>query len=224
MKIIISVNTFWNIYNFRLELINSLIKEGHQIIALAPKDIYISNLETYGIKCHNVQFNAKGTNPLKDLRLTFRYYKLFKKIKPDIILSYTIKPNIFGNLAARILHIPTINNISGLGTLFIKTSFSTHIAKLLYKRSLSSSSHVFFQNKVDYHLFIQTELVKSNSASIIPGSGVNINKFAYKRTKNKGNRILFVGRLLKDKGVLEYLEAAVLILKTHPSKEFLLVG
>ena len=224
MKIIISVNTVWNIYNFRLELIKSLISEGHEVIALAPKDDYVYNLEACGIKCYNIKLNSKGTNPLRDLGLIFQYHKLFNKIKPDIILSYTIKPNIFGNIAARILHIPTINNISGLGTLFIKTSFTTYIAKLLYRLSLAFSSHIFFQNIDDQQLFIETKLVKSNSASIIPGSGVDINKFSFKRTKNKGNSFLFVGRLITDKGVIEYLDAAVSILKTHPNKEFFLVG
>lgn len=224
MKIIISVNTFWNIYNFRLELIKTLMSQGHEVFALAPKDSYVSKIEEIGVKCYNVDLNPKGTNPLKDLGLIFQYHKLFNKIKPDIILSYTIKPNIYGNIAARMLFIPTIINISGLGTLFIKISFTTYLAKLLYKLSLASSSHIFFQNKDDQQLFIENKLVQSKKTSMIPGSGVDINKFSCKRTKNKGNRYLFVGRLIADKGVKEYLEAAVSILKTYPNKEFLLVG
>jgi glycosyltransferase involved in cell wall biosynthesis len=224
MKIIISLNTTWNIYNFRLNLIKELQNLGHNIAALAPVDEYVSKLEEINVSCYNVSLNPRGTNPLKDIGLVYQYYKLFSELKPDVVFSFTIKPNVYGNLAARILNIPTINNISGLGTLFIKMSFTSHIGKLLYKLSLSSSSHVFFQNSDDKQLFIENKLVKPNTASTIPGSGVDIDKFSFNRTKNEGNKFLFVGRLIADKGVLEYLDAAVSVLKEHPHKEFLLVG
>ena len=223
-KILINTNTSWNIYNFRLGLIKSLVAAGHEVIALAPKDDYVSSLEACGISCYNIKLNVKSTNPIKDLYLILQYYIKIKVLKPDVILSYTIKPNIYGNIAARLLKIPTINNISGLGTLFIKTSFATYVAKLLYKLSLASSANVFFQNKYDQQLFIENKLVKSGIASLIPGSGVNVKKFHCQRNKNKGLKFLFVGRLLGDKGVFEYLNSAVSVLKTHPEKEFLLVG
>lgn len=224
MKILISVNTFWNIFNFRLELIKELKSKGHVIYAVAPIDKYISKLESIGVICYSVNLNPMGTNPLKDLLLINQYYKIFKKNKPDIILSFTIKANIYGNIAARDLKIPTINNISGLGTIFIKKSLSTYIGEFLYKFSLKSSSHVFFQNKDDKQLFITNKLVEPNISSIVPGSGVDIEKFSCDRTKNKGDKFLFVGRLISDKGVFEYLEAAVSVLKTYPNKEFFLAG
>jgi glycosyltransferase involved in cell wall biosynthesis len=224
MKIVISINTSWNIYNFRLDLIKSLQAQGYEIIALAPKDTYVAKLEALDIKCYHVKLNAKGTSPIRDLGLIFQYYKLFKIIKPDIVLSYTIKPNIYGNFALYLLGIPVINNISGLGTLFIKTSFATSIAKFLYKFSLRSSSHVFFQNEQDQKLFLKLNLIKFHKCSIIPGSGVDVEKFNCDRTENLGNKYLFVGRLISDKGVFEYLESAVSILKHHPNKEFLLCG
>ena len=224
MLIIISINTSWNIYNFRLNLIKVLQNEGHEVIAIAPNDDYVSKLEVIGVTCYHVELYPKGTNPIKDLGLTYQYYKLFKKLKPDCVLSYTIKPNIYGNFAASLLNVPTINNISGLGTLFIKKSIATHIGKLLYKLSLSSSYHVFFQNNDDILLFASNKLVSAKIASVIPGSGVNVKKFDCDRITNSGSKFLFVGRLLSDKGVFEYLDAAVSVLKTHPSKEFLLVG
>lgn len=224
MKVLISINTTWNIYNFRLDLIKSLLAAGHTVIALSPKDDYVSNLENYGISCYNIKLHANGTNPIKDLSLILQYYKKIRAINPDIILSYTIKPNVYGNIAARLLKIPTINNISGLGTLFIRESLASFIGKYLYKFSLASSAHVFFQNIDDQQLFIENKLVKSKITSIIPGSGVNVEKFHCQRKKNKGNKFLFVGRLIADKGILEYLKAAVSVLKTHPEKEFLLVG
>ena len=224
MRIVISINTSWNIYNFRLNLIKAVQNEGHEVIIIAPKDNYVDKLEDIGVKCFDVNLNPKGTNPITDLYLVYQYYKLFKLLSPDIILSYTIKPNIYGNLAARLLRIPTINNISGLGTLFIKTSFATYFGKMLYRLSLAFSEHVFFQNKDDLQLFSKNNLVKAEMTSIIPGSGVNIKKFNCDRAKNKANKFLFVGRLIADKGIFEYLDAAVAVLKKYPEKEFLLAG
>ena len=224
MKIIISINTSWNIFNFRLGLIKSLQSKGYQVFAVAPKDEYVPKLEAIGVICYDISLNQKGTNPIKDISLLWQYFKLFNSIKPDVILSYTIKPNIYGNLAARFLRIHTINNISGLGTLFIKTTFASYIGRMLYKLSLSSSFHVFFQNNDDRELFINSKLVRRNKCSVIPGSGLNIKIFKSDRNQNDGKIFLFVGRLIGDKGVFEYLRAATKILKIHPDCEFLLVG
>lgn len=223
-KIIINLNSSWNIFNFRLGLIKFLKSEGYDIIAVAPGDEYVNHLKASGLKCYNIYINQKGTNPITDFFIFLQYLRLFNKIKPNLILSYTIKPNIYGNLAARILNIPTINNVSGLGTLFIKKSIATYFGGLLYKISLNSSNHVFFQNSDDRVLFVKNQLVKKNISSIIPGSGVDVKKFNFVRTHNGANKFLFVGRLIADKGVFEYLDAAVSVLKKYPKKEFLLVG
>ncbi|MDC0561209.1 glycosyltransferase family 4 protein [Bacteroidia bacterium] len=224
MKIIISTNTTWNIYNFRLSLIQDLLENGHEILAVAPRDGYVDKLEELGVKCYHVNLNPKGTNPITDLNLVYQYSKLFRLIKPDLILSYTIKPNIYGNIAASLLRIPTINNISGLGTIFIKNSIATYIGKFLYKLSLFSSYHVFFQNNDDKSLFTKNKLVTKKRSSVIQGSGVDINRFNFTRTKNNADKFLFLGRLISDKGIFEYLDAAVTVLEKYPNKEFLLVG
>ena len=225
MKIIISINTTWNIFNFRVGLIKALQSQGHQIIALSPKDEYVERLEAMGVQHIPINLDQKGINPIKDLYLIKQYHTIFKSIKPDLILSYTIKPNIYGNLAARRLKIPTINNISGLGTLFINSNIITsYIGKLLYKIGLSSSKHVFFQNPEDKNLFIQSRFTSDKNSSVIPGSGVNIRFFKSSRITNKGKRFLFSGRLIGDKGVFEYLKAAIIVLKKFPDIEFILVG
>lgn len=226
MKIILSLNTTWNIYNFRVGLIKALQFQGHKVIALAPKDEYVDKLKALGVCCVNIKMNQQGVNPLRDLKLIRDYYSIFKTIQPDLILSYTIKPNIYGNLAAMLLTIPTINNISGLGTLFIKTTVVSYVGRLLYKIGLAYSSHVFFQNNEDRQLFIKANFIKSKSSSVIPGSGIDTTYFMpiRIRTTNPGNRFLFVGRLIRDKGVIEFLEAALKILETYPNKQFLLVG
>lgn len=223
-KILINLNTSWNIYNFRLGLIKSLLSKGYEVISLSPKDEYVIELESIGVKCYHLLLNQKSINPLTDFILFLKYLKLFNTIKPDLILSYTIKPNIYGNLAANILNIPTVNNISGLGTIFIKRNFISYTGKLLYKLSLRSSSHVFFQNNNDLKLFVQSNLVNYSKSSIIPGSGVNTTIFKQNKNTNKGEKFLFVGRLIGDKGVFEYLESATKILEEYPNVEFLLAG
>jgi len=224
MKIVISINTTWNIFNFRMGLIKALQSQGHQIIALSPKDEYVERLEEMGVQHIPVKLDQKGINPFKDLNLIKQYHTVFKSIRPDLILSYTIKPNIYGNLAARRLKIPTINNISGLGTLFINTNITSYIGKLLYKIGLSSSKHVFFQNHEDKDLFIQSRFTSDKNSSVIPGSGVDIKHFKSSKSTNNGKRFLFSGRLIGDKGIFEYLEAAIIVLKKFPDIEFILVG
>ena len=224
MILLISVNTSWNAYNFRKKLILSLLENKHQVYVLAPFDCYTPKLELFGLTCIDIKINQNGVNPLVDFQLIRNYYQVFKKVNPDLILSYTIKPNIYGNLAARMLSIPTINNISGLGTIFIKKTVISYIGRLLYKIGLASSSHVFFQNNEDRQLFIKYKLIKSTKNSVIPGSGVDTTYFKSNRTTNLGNRFLFVGRLIRDKGVIEFLDAALKILQTYPHKQFFLIG
>lgn len=224
MKIVITSNTAWNVYNFRLGLINELQKEGHQIYCIAPQDEYVGFLEEEGITHISIKMNQKGTNPIDDIWVVSQYLRIFKSVNPDLILSYTIKPNIYGSIAARFLNIPVINNISGLGTLFIKKSIATYIAKFLYKFGLSSSYHIYFQNSSDHAEFVSSNLVNPHNSSVIPGSGVNTNEFFFDRTENKGNRFLFVGRLIGDKGIIEYIESAIKVLSKYPLKEFYIVG
>tara|TARA_B100000795_G_scaffold164571_1_gene123783 strand:- start:140 stop:1264 length:1125 start_codon:yes stop_codon:yes gene_type:complete len=224
MRIIISINTAWNIFNFRKGLIKTLQSQGHQIFAMAPSDEYVSRIEEMGVQFIPVNLDQKGINPFKDLSLVKQYYNLFNSIKPDLILSYTIKPNIYGNLAARVLKIQTINNISGLGTIFIKKNLISYLGKTLYRLALSSSEHVFFQNTKDRKLFLKSKLISNTKHSVIAGSGVDTDIFKSNKKTNKAQRFLFSGRLIRDKGVLEYLNAASAVLEKFPDREFLLTG
>ena len=212
MKIAISINTTWNIYNFRLGLIKALLDKGYEVYAISPYDEYAKKLEGIGVKHIDIKINNKGTNPIEDIKLIKSYYKIFKTIKPDVILFYTIKPNIYGSLAAVILGIPVISNISGLGTVFLNNNLSSKIARLLYKVALKIPKKVFFQNSYDKDLFIKLKLVDVSKTDIIPGSGINTNKFkplqVISNNDSKKIKFLFIGRLLKDKGLIEYVEAA----------------
>lgn len=223
-QIVITANTTWNLYNFRIGLIKELKNNGYSVIAISPKDEYVKKLEDLGIECYDIEINSTGTNPIRDLWLIYKYYKLLCRIKPLLILSYTIKPNIYGNLAAQILKIPVINNVSGLGTIFIKKTFSSYVGRLLYYISFYKTNWVIFQNADDRELFIQERIVNSNNSSIVYGSGVNMYKFNTNRTENKGKKFLFVGRLLGDKGLREFIEAAKRIINIDSTIRFNIVG
>lgn len=224
-KIVISLNTSWNIYNFRLNLTRALKSAGYKVILVAPYDKY-SEILKQEFEYHDIYMNNKGTNPKEDLKTLIEFYKLYKSIKPDVVLNYTIKPNIYGNIACSILGIKTINNISGLGTVFIKESLVTKIVKSLYKYSLSKSSKVFFQNNEDKDLFIENKLLGKPLSDLLPGSGIDTNKFIPIEYKNEDKtfKFLLIARMLWDKGIGEYVDSARIIKQKYPDVEFQLLG
>jgi len=223
--IVISSNTCWSIYNFRLELIRELKKRGYKIIIIAPYDEYCKKLDKE-VECYNIFMNNKGTNPCEDMKTFFEYCKLYKKIKPQIVIHYTIKPNIYGNLAAKLLNIKIISNITGLGTVFIKESFHTKVAKLLYKSSLCCADKVFFQNVDDFEFFIKNRLIDKKRGNVLFGRGIDIEKFKPINVDKKDNifRFLLIARIIWDKGIKEYVEAAKIIKEKYKNVEFLLLG
>ncbi len=224
-KIAISINTSWNIYNFRLGLIKALQKEGYKIYAIAPKDDYSEKLENLGVKHIDIFMNNKGTNPLEDIKTIWEYYKTYKQIKPDVALHYTIKPNIYGTIGAKLAGVKVINNISGLGTVFLNDSISSKIARNLYKIALKFSNKVFFQNPYDKELFIQKRLVEEYKTDLLPGSGIDTDKFKpLEKEKSNKFKFLFIARLVRDKGIIEYVEAAKEILKNYKDVEFQVLG
>jgi len=224
-KIAIVSNTSWSLFNFRFNLAKELKKNGYEVILVAPYDNYSDRLKEE-FEYHGIWMNNKGTNPKEDIKTILQFYKLYKTIKPDLVLHFTIKPNIYGTIAANMLGIKTINNIAGLGTLFIKQNFITKIAKWLYKYSQSKADKIFFQNSDDYKMFIDEKLVDKNKCDILPGSGVDTNKFVpvdYKKV-DAAFRFLLIARMLWDKGVGEYVEAAKIIKQKYKNVEFQLLG
>jgi len=222
--IAIVINTSWNIYNFRRGLLKSFQEEGYKIIAIAPRDDYSKKLEGLGFEYHEIKMNNKGTNPLEDIKLMWDFYKLYKKLQPDVILQYTIKPNIYGSIAAGILGTPVISNISGLGTVFLDNSMSSKIARFLYKVALKAPKKVFYQNSHDRDLFVNTNTVDKIKTDLLPGSGINTQKFKPRTVSRKCNEMsfLFIARLLKDKGIVEYVEAAKILAKKSDVKFYIL--
>ncbi len=208
MKVAIVINTSWNIYNFRLGLVKALQEAGHEVIAIAPKDDYSCKLEEKGCVFYPIQMDNKGANPVKDLKLTYAFLKIYKKVRPDVILQYTIKPNIYGTLAAKALGIPVINNVSGLGTVFIRQNLVSKIARQLYRHAFKFPHTVFFQNNDDRSLFLDLKLVDKNITGLLPGSGVNLSKFTPAPFKRNHTFVfLVIARLLYDKGIVEFADA-----------------
>lgn len=209
--IAIVINTSWNIYNFRLGLLLALQADGYKIVCIAPRDAYSEKLVALGFEYHNIAMNNKGTNPFEDMKLVYTFYTLYKKISPDVLLQYTIKPNIYGAMAAGVLGIPVVSNISGLGTVFLNENLSSKVAKWLYKVALKVPKKVFYQNSHDRELFIELGLVKEEKTDLLPGSGIDTEKFKplNRETANECTIcFLFIARLVKDKGLVEYVEAA----------------
>ena len=148
-KLVISSNTAWSLFNFRAGLIRALVSEGYEVVAVAPYDEYAPRLAALGCRYVPLAMDNKGTHPGRDLLLLCRFWLLLKREQPAVLLGYTVKPNIYGSLAAHVLGIPVINNIAGLGVVFVKDSFLTKIVKVLYRLALSRSVLVFFQNNDD---------------------------------------------------------------------------
>ncbi|HAC25362.1 MAG TPA: glycosyltransferase family 1 protein [Cytophagales bacterium] len=208
MKVAIVLNTSWNIYNFRMGLIKALREDGHEIHTVAPVDDYTAFLVEAGCIHHSLTMDSRGVNPIKDLALTFELFGIYRKFRPDVILHFTIKPNVYGTLAASVLQIPTINNVCGLGTIFLKKGVTSRVAKWLYRASFRFATRVFFQNSDDRAIFLEEKLIAPGIADLVPGSGIDLSRFQpveFKR--NKTFTFLLVSRLITDKGILEFVEA-----------------
>ena len=225
-KVIIAINTAWNLVNFRVGLMQSIQAAGYEVVAVSPYDEYAQDLAAFGIRHEVVPMDNRGTNPIKDLVLFLRMLLLLRREKPVAYLGYTIKPNIYGSLAAKVLGIPVINNISGLGATFIKQSLVTTLVKLLYRVGLFKSAKVFFQNEDDRQLFIDSACVQACITDLLPGSGINLKHFcpAPFPLRPTPFRFLLVARMLWDKGVGEYIDAARSIRHLYPQAEFCLLG
>jgi len=223
--ITICSNTSWYLYNFRMGLIRALKEQGYHIVLIAPKDDYSDRLEGLGCKHYHIDIDNKGTNPIEDTKLLYQFYKLFKTIKPDMVLIYTIKPNIYGSIVSKLLNIPTINVIAGLGTVFLNDNLSSKVARWLYKVSFNGN-RVLFENKDDCKEFLAKNLVKKSQTTLIPGSGINTEAFQPKHTPSNSENLIFllIARLIKDKGVIEYIEAIKSIRTKYPNVQFKILG
>ncbi len=228
-KILISLNTAWNLLNFRAGLIGSLISSRYEVVVVAPKDEYVVKLELLGCRFVHLEMDNQGTQPIRDLLLLWRFFRLLKTEKPDLCLFYTVKPNVYGSLASRLCGIPFINNVSGLGAVFIQGGWIKSIVSALYKLAFRNSYRVFFQNRDDLGLFLENKLVKVALTDVLPGSGINLHRFTPaddtdRKSLNSPFRFLLIARMLKDKGIFEFVNAAQLLKESGVNADFCLLG
>ncbi|MDG1986863.1 MAG: glycosyltransferase family 4 protein [Halieaceae bacterium] len=228
VRIAIVLNTTWNAVNFRAGLIRSFLANNHEVVVIAPADQFVGDLKKLGASFIPICMDSHSTNPIKDLYLVKAYWRVFRGENIDCILTYTTKPNIYGSLVSRILKIPVVNNISGLGAAFINRPQLAGFMKLLYRVCLSNSRHVFFQNKEDRHLFVREKLVKEARTSVLPGSGIDSDIFCSSKSIKSYPKFrptfLLIARLLWNKGIREYVHAAELVKGSHPEAKFQLLG
>ena len=206
-------------------LIKALQEENHRVVVIAPRDEYSDKIIAQGCEFHELKMDSRGATALKDLGVIFELIKIYKRVKPDVALHYTIKPNIYGAIACRWLNIPAVNNVCGLGTVFLKKNFVSKVASWMYKISFKFPQKVFFQNNNDKRLFIKNGLVDEKIADILPGSGIDLKRFTQTDFKrNEKFTFLLISRLIHDKGVLEYIEAIRLLKSKGLDAKFQILG
>jgi glycosyltransferase involved in cell wall biosynthesis len=229
-KVVIALNMAWNLVNFRAGLLRELVAHGYEVVAVAPNDKYATKLTELGCRFVPLPMENGGTNVIKDLILLLRFVRLFARERPDVYLGYTVKPNVYGSLAANLLGVPVINNVAGLGAVFIENGWLVRVVRGLYRVALARSAKVFFQNPDDRDLFVEGGLVKPSKVALLPGSGIDLSRFAppaaeaTPATSDRKFRFLLIARMLGDKGVREYVEAAKAIKDRWPNCECCLLG
>lgn len=224
-RVVLAANSAWNVLNFRAGLIRALEAHDYGPVVVAPHDPAIEEeLAELPIERVPIRIERSGLNPLADLRLLLAYRDILKHARAAAFLGFTIKPNIYGCLAARSLGIAALANISGLGTVFIKPGPLLLLVTWLYRIALGKAEVVFFQNPDDRQLFIDRRIVREDQARLLPGSGVDLDRFSPVPLPPGPVRFLMIARLLGDKGVREYAEAARIVRRDIPDARFQLLG
>lgn len=223
-NILILANNDTGLYKFRKELLQALVEKYKVYISL-PNGELTPELEKLGCIYIETDFDRRGKNPTQEIKLLHTYINLIKKIKPVVVLTYTIKPNIYGGIACRVTGTPYLVNVTGLGTSIENAGILQKISLTLYRLGLKKASCVFFQNSPNCEFFKAHRIVQEN-CRIIPGSGVNLTDYSLTPYPDADNnlRILFIGRIMKDKGVDELFEAAKIIRNKYSEVVFDVIG
>ena len=226
MKILILANNDEGLYKFRKELIKKLLSMDNEVIASIPEGKWNTFIKQLGVKIITTKINRRGINPIKDLILFVQYLHIILSIKPDLVITYTIKPNIYGGMVCRLLHVPYAENITGLGSTFQKDNFIKRLVCVLYKLSCKCAKVVFFENEDNRQTFINNNLIRKEQACKLNGAGVNLEEYPYTEypNENEATRFLFIGRVMKEKGVDELFEAARRIKEENKDVFFDVVG
>jgi len=224
-RVVLAGNSSWNIVNFRGGLIHALKAAGYEPMVIAPVDPAAEQrMADMGVERIVIGMERSGLNPFAELRLMLTYRRLLKNLRPIAYLGFTIKPNIYGGIAARLTGVPLIANISGLGTVFLKRGWLQALVSRLYRFAFKRAVVTFFQNPDDLAVFVDRGLVNQAQARLLPGSGVDLERFQPAPPMPGPDTFLFVGRLLGDKGVREFVEAARIVQSEVPEARFQLLG
>jgi glycosyltransferase involved in cell wall biosynthesis len=223
----ITANAAWNIWNFRRPIVESLLAAGHRVTILAPADEMLPNLQGLGCTVVPLKMDVRGLNPVADLALLLRFRAILRDMRPDAVLSFTIKNNVFGGLAARLAGVPFVPNVTGLGTAFLSGWLLQRVAETLYRAAFRALPVVFFENEDDRGLFEARGMLRPGQAWVLPGTGIDLIHYAaapMPAHPPEAPVFLMVARLLRDKGVIEYVEAARRIRAEYPQARFQLLG
>lgn len=223
-KILFLVNHDVVIYNFRLELVEKLLSEGYEVHISSPYGERIDDLKELGAIHHDIKMDRHGMNPISELKLLEKYKKLIEELKPDYVFGYTIKPNIYGAIAAEKYSVPFIANITGLGTAVENPGLTQKIMIILYKRAFRNVKKVFFQNTENQEFFVKHKIALGKHG-LLPGSGVNLQRFSFKEYPiDNIIKFAFISRIMKEKGIEQYLDAAKSIKEKYNNVEFHVCG
>lgn len=218
-------NSLFSTYTMREGLMMHLLENGYAVTVLTHTNKYQAQVEKTGIQVVNI--GSGNLNPIKTLRYILNLYRELKKLRPAVILTFSIRPAIWGNLIAQRLNIPVITNITGVGPLFSSNNIAYQLARAIYKIALQKTRKVFFQNDEDMKLFLTRGFVHSSRVQKLPGSGIDYKKFSPRYITIEQNNpflFLFIGRLIKDKGIFEFIEAASIIKRKYEDVSFRVIG
>ena len=212
-KIVVLANNSGGLYDFRGMLMSELIGRGDTVIALTPLDDRVDELKVLGTELIETPINRRGINPEEDFKLLRNYKKLLRELKPDLVITYTSKPNVYGGFVCRLLKIPFAANITGLGTAFQGKGVLRKLVTLMYKVGLKKAKTVFFENSENKQIFIDEKIVKEEKTCLLNGAGVNLEHFGVAEypEENGTTRFLFIGRVMKEKGIDELFKAMQLL-------------
>jgi glycosyltransferase involved in cell wall biosynthesis len=223
MKILIITNNFGGLYRFRKELVEALVTK-YEVTCALPDDSRKIWFNEIGGNYIDTPLSSRGRNPIADFKLFMNYLKIVRQINPDIVLTYTIKPNIYGGIVCRILRVPYITNITGLGTAVDNKGILQKLTVFLYRIALKKACCIFFQNEENQEFFKNKNII-AGRYKLIPGSGVNLKHFyVMDYPNNKIIEFVFIGRIIKEKGIEIFLEAAEYIKSKYSNTRFHVIG
>lgn len=226
MHVVICVNSAWNVWNFRMSLVRELLRQGYRVTVFAPHDDCVDRLVAIGCNFRPLAMRNTGLNPFELLTMGWQFRGMIKELRPSVVLSFTIKNNLVGALLSKLYGVPFIPNVTGLGTAFLSGRLLALAATVLYRIAFARLPKVFFQNTDDAQQFCHAGIVRESQLTLVPGSGIDLQHFYPSPLTREGatTTFLMISRLLKDKGVVEFAEAAAMIRESGVDARFVLVG